>query len=69
MEFLSCEEIVSQGKTWKELLDGGDFKDTFYGSDDGIKNDWWNPKWIPFAHNGGGDHLCLDLDPASSGTL
>ncbi len=69
MEFLSCEEVVSQWKVWKELLDGGDFKDICSAPDEEIKNDWWNPKWIPFTHNGGGDHLCLDLDPSSSGTV
>jgi cell wall assembly regulator SMI1 len=21
---------------------------------------WWRKEWIPFLHNGGGDHLCLD---------
>lgn len=67
MEFLSCEEIYSQWFVWKDLLDGGDFKDIFSEPEEGIKTDWWNPKWIPFTHNGGGDHLCLDLDPAPSG--
>ncbi len=68
MEFLSCEEIYSQWLVWKELLDGGDFKDISSEPEKGVKNDWWNPKWIPFTHNGGGDHLCLDLDPAVSGS-
>ncbi|MEO3946116.1 SMI1/KNR4 family protein [Gorillibacterium sp. CAU 1737] len=27
----------------------------------------WNPKWIPIAGNGGGDHLCIDTDPTESG--
>jgi hypothetical protein len=22
----------------------------------------WNPKWLPIAHNGGGDYVCIDLD-------
>ncbi|MEN3110891.1 SMI1/KNR4 family protein [Uliginosibacterium paludis] len=68
MEFLSCEEIYSQWFVWKDLLDGGDFKDISSEPDEGIKSDWWNSKWIPFTHNGGGDHLCLDLDPSASGS-
>jgi len=23
---------------------------------------WWRRGWVPFLANGGGDHLCLDLD-------
>ena len=69
MEFLSCEEIYSQWSVWKGLLDGGDYKGITSVPDQGIKSDWWNPKWIPFTHNGGGDHLCLDLDPSSPGSV
>ena len=68
-EFLSCDEIYSQWFVWKDLLDGGNFKDISSEPEPGIKSDWWNPKWIPFTHNGCGDHLCLDLDPASSGSV
>lgn len=69
MEFLSCDEIYSQWFVWKGLFDSGDFKDLCSEPDKGIKNDWWSPKWIPFTHNGGGDHLCLDLDPTASGSV
>lgn len=69
MEFLSCEEIHNQWQVWKELLDGGDFDDFSSEPEAEIKDDWWNPKWIPFTHNGGGDHLCIDLDPAASGSV
>ena len=30
---------------------------------------WWNLKWVPFTYNGGGDHPCIDLDPAVTGTV
>ncbi|GJH13034.1 SMI1/KNR4 family protein [Caballeronia novacaledonica] len=33
-----------------------------------IKGEWWNPRWLPFASNSSGDFLCVDLDPAESGT-
>lgn len=29
----------------------------------------WNPRWIPIASNGGGDHLCIDTDPSEKGTF
>lgn len=35
--------------------------------DPGIKNDWWNPKWIPITADGCGDNFCIDMDPAEAG--
>jgi cell wall assembly regulator SMI1 len=29
---------------------------------------WWRRGWVPFLANGGGDHLCLDLDAESGVT-
>jgi cell wall assembly regulator SMI1 len=54
--FTSLEEIAGS----KEELDGMiglDFEDPR----------WWRPGWIPFLHNGGGDHLCLDLAAVDGG--
>lgn len=34
-----------------------------------IKPVLWNKKWIPIAENGGGDYLCIDMDPSESGTV
>lgn len=67
-EFLSLEEVVAQWSIWKDLLDSGTF-DTAQSNADGhlVKQDWWNAAWIPFTHNGGGDHLCIDLDPGTEG--
>jgi len=32
------------------------------------KTAWWNDKWIPFATNNAGDHLCIDMsDEAGAG--
>ncbi|WP_156441033.1 SMI1/KNR4 family protein [Burkholderia sp. ABCPW 14] len=38
-------------------------------TDQVIKDDWYNLKWIPFTHDGSGIRLCLNLDPAEGGTL
>jgi molybdopterin molybdotransferase len=63
-DLLSLNEIAVQGDIWKEQLDGGDFKDNSGGDPGrGVKNNWWNPSWIPVTHNGVGDHVCVDLDP------
>lgn len=66
-EFLSINRIMEEWTIWKDLLDKGTFN---FPSEpqNGIKNDWWNPKWIPITNDGNGNHLCLDLDPAEGGT-
>jgi cell wall assembly regulator SMI1 len=67
-EFLSCDAVCEQWRIWKRLHDDGQFDGIACEPDKGIKDDWWNPKWIPLTHNGGGDHDCLDLDPAPAGS-
>jgi cell wall assembly regulator SMI1 len=64
---LSTQEIVEQWRVWKELLDEGSFEDDAGSPDPGVKADWWNPRWIPITHDGGGDHDCVDMDPAEGG--
>jgi cell wall assembly regulator SMI1 len=32
-----------------------------------MQNVWWNKKWVPFAEDGGGNLLCIDLDPGEQG--
>ena len=54
--FSSTEEIIET----KEILDG------MIGYD--FENPkWWCHSWIPFLSNGGGDHLCLSLEPNGDG--
>ena len=66
-ELLSTATVKEEWDVWKELLDAGDFDDYQSEPHEGVKDDWWNPRWIPFTHDGGGNHLCLDLDPAKGG--
>lgn len=33
----------------------------------GIRPTWWWPQWLPIMANGGGDYLCVDLDPEPEG--
>lgn len=66
-ELLSLDGIASQWETWKNLVGKNVFQDYFSEPDEGIKNDWYNLKWIPFTYDGSGNHLCIDLDPADGG--
>ena len=66
-EFLSLERIKDEWTVWNDLLKGGDFEGITSTPAKGIKNDWWNAKWIPITYDGGGNHICLDLDPAEGG--
>lgn len=66
--FLSIRHILMRWKTWNDLLEDGDFDDRVARATAGVQPVWWDPAWIPFAANGGGDYLCIDLRPASGGT-
>ena len=65
---LTLEEVVREWKVWKGLVDGGEFKNQKSQPDAGVRTDWWNPKWVPIASDGGGDSICVDLAPAKGGT-
>lgn len=65
--FLSTERMLSEWRVWKGLLDSGDFEGTEVLAEVGVQPVWWCSEWIPFTYNGMGDHLCLDLAPATHG--
>jgi cell wall assembly regulator SMI1 len=54
--FSTLEEIASV----KELLDG------MIGYDFDEPR-WWRRGWVPFLHNGGGSHLCVDVAAEDGG--
>jgi cell wall assembly regulator SMI1 len=69
-EWLSLERIQDEWKVWKGLLDGGDFEGIQSDADgSSVRNDWWNPAWIPLTYSGSGDHHCLDLAPGPQGKV
>ncbi len=68
-ELMPIDGIIGQWQCWKSLLDDGTFEDATSDPDDGVKNDWWNPLWIPFTFDGSGNHICIDLDPATNGNV
>ena len=66
---LSIEEILHQHSIWKELTNSGTFYKILSDPENGIKNDWYNLKWIPITHDGTGDHICIDMDPDKGGRI
>jgi cell wall assembly regulator SMI1 len=54
--WMSSAEVTSS----KELMD------SMIGYD--FEPGWWDRNWIPFLHNGGGSHLCVDVVGIDSGT-
>lgn len=65
---LTLGDVANQWQKWKQLADSGEFKKQKGQPDAGVRADWWNAKWVPFAGDGGGDSLCVDLAPAKGGT-
>jgi cell wall assembly regulator SMI1 len=69
--FMPVAEAVDNWKMMRDLLDGGDFTkedDRRTKPDKGVRQRWWDPGWVPFAGNGGGDFFCIDVAPAPAGT-
>jgi cell wall assembly regulator SMI1 len=69
VSLLPLDRVASEREIWVELLDDGDFEGNEATPDGPVKRDWWNRWWVPVTSNGGGDHLCIDLDPAPSGVV
>jgi len=68
-QYLSIENILMSWEAWHELSVGGDFDGRVARPDSAIRNVWWHDGWVPFASNGGGDYMCLDLAPEPMGTV
>jgi cell wall assembly regulator SMI1 len=65
---LPLETMVKHWSVLKELHDRGGFEGIRSHPDGPIRDDWWNPLWIPLTANSSGDHpVCVDLAPAKGG--
>lgn len=63
---LSLAEVVRDTQMWREFRFGESNHSRARPSGP-IRLNWWNPRWVPVTWDGGGDHLCLDFDPAPGG--
>jgi cell wall assembly regulator SMI1 len=60
-------EVVGDWEMQKEVMEGGNFDDSEAKGDRGVRSEWWNVGWVPFASNGAGDFFCIDTVPAKGG--
>jgi cell wall assembly regulator SMI1 len=65
---MGCKAITRDWKMLRSVKKCGDYDGRKAKPDRGVRDEWWHLLWIPFAANGGGDYLCLDLAPAPRGT-
>ena len=63
----NIKKILSNWGVMKTLLEDGDFHDAKPKAGAGVKNEWYNPKWIPISNDGGGNSHCIDMDPGAGG--
>ncbi|MDX6007970.1 SMI1/KNR4 family protein [Cupriavidus necator] len=72
-EFLSITEIQTQWDNWKSLEDENlneELASSMSSQPPGVvKPHYLNSRWVPFTHDGGGNHSALDFDPDSEGHI
>lgn len=68
-QFISLESVVRSWQTMVELQEEGYFKSSKPECEEGIKNEWWNAKWIPIFEDYHNNSICIDYDPAPGGTI
>ena len=67
-ELLSVGRMLDEWTVWNDLLRQRTFDGAYSAAPAGVKDNWWNPRWLPLTYDGSGNHCCLDLDPAPGGT-
>jgi cell wall assembly regulator SMI1 len=70
-ELFSTVRIADEWAVWADLYHE-QFKPDGYDCEPSgpIRSDeWWRLKWIPFTGDGGGNHLCVDMEPLAKGAV
>jgi len=66
-QLLSLEKMMDNWDFWDDLIGSGNFSEIKSNPGEGIRDDWWNPGWIPVAGSGANDYYCLDCAPSEKG--
>lgn len=64
---LDIEHIVEVHRNLSERFASSDEPPPRLPEDSGVHASWWRQGWVPFAEDGGGNLICIDLDPAPGG--
>jgi cell wall assembly regulator SMI1 len=75
-EFLSISAAMDEYKIWQQIRDEAgvsfhaDFNEGIITSRHGdpVAPEYWQPGWLPFARDGGGNYYAVDLSPMPGGT-
>jgi cell wall assembly regulator SMI1 len=66
---LGIDAIVSRASLMKELQQKGIFDEAEADPHPRVRSAWWSIRWIPIGSSGGGDLICVDLDPGPQGKV
>jgi cell wall assembly regulator SMI1 len=68
--YVSFDKALKRWSMMNELNEKGTFTGRDVTGSEGsiIQHMWWNRAWIPFAEDGGGNMLCIDMAPGANGT-
>jgi len=66
---MPLQDIHAEWMSQRGLVEIGQFDDCTPRSAAEIQSVWWSTGWIPFATNGGGDYLCVDIAPTATGRV
>lgn len=69
--YLPLDVVQEKWEMMKRLKTEGVFSNRIVdGEETGVIQDlWWHEFWIPFAEDGGGNFLCIDMAPGPNGSL
>jgi len=68
-EFMPIHEVISAYNLFLALVDDDWAGDTSEIETGMQGKRYWEPWWIPFTANGGGDHFCADVNPGAGGKV
>ena len=69
--YISIDESLRKWLMMKGLSEEGAFKDfePHHPHRNKIQNTWWCLGWIPFAEDGSGNMICIDITPDINGVV
>ncbi len=69
--YLSLQRVLKNWLMMTEQSEQGVFegREIFDAGAGIIQNTWWHGAWIPFAEDGGGNLICIDMAPETDGVV